>query len=296
MRNLFFVLTTVLFASQASAQVARVFLSGTGNDLNDCSVQSTPCRSLQGAHDQVSPSGEVIILTSGGFGTATITKSITIDAPNGVVAFNGRTINVNIAASDVVVLRGISMNGTIFADPVGVAFTTAGTLIIENSVISGFGKGIAMTGAAGHLAIVNSDIRNNANYGLQVNVGAGSDALVTVEHSRFEKNGTQGISVQGNAVAVIRDSTSTNQTGGIGVDGNAGDGPLVVIERTILAQNGTGIEATAVGQSTAVAQVSATTLIDNGAAVSNTVGSFVQSWVNNRVGGTNPFTGTLVEQ
>jgi len=36
----------LLVGASASAQVARVFLAGTGNDTSDCSNQATPCRSL----------------------------------------------------------------------------------------------------------------------------------------------------------------------------------------------------------------------------------------------------------
>ena len=71
----------LLFAAEAPAQIARVFLSGTGDDLNDCSNAGTPCRSLQGAVNQCPVNGEIIVMTSGGFGTATISQSLTINAP-----------------------------------------------------------------------------------------------------------------------------------------------------------------------------------------------------------------------
>ena len=80
----------MFFAVDLSAQVARVFLSGTGNDLNDCSDATTPCRSLQGAVNQCPVSGVVIVMATGGYGTANITKSLTINTPSGVVAFVAR--------------------------------------------------------------------------------------------------------------------------------------------------------------------------------------------------------------
>src|SRR5437762_5281198 len=89
------VVMTFCFAVDLSAQVARVFLSGTGNDLNDCSDATTPCRSLQGAVNQCPVSGVVIVMATGGYGTANITKSLTINTPSGVVAFVARTITVN---------------------------------------------------------------------------------------------------------------------------------------------------------------------------------------------------------
>src|SRR5207244_9282649 len=107
-------------AANASAQVARVFLAGTGNDAGDCTNQATPCRSLQGAVTACPVNGEIIILDNGGYGGATITKSLTVNASAGIVAFIARTINVNIASADQVVLRGLSMNGVVFGDPAGI--------------------------------------------------------------------------------------------------------------------------------------------------------------------------------
>src|SRR5438128_5623503 len=113
----------LLVATTASAQVARVFLAGTGNDAGDCTNQATPCRSLQGAVNACPVNGEIIILDNGGYGGATITKSLTVNASAGVVAFIARKISVSIGATDKVVLRGLSMNGAVFHDPNGILFS-----------------------------------------------------------------------------------------------------------------------------------------------------------------------------
>src|ERR1700737_1017960 len=93
------------------AQAARVFLSGTGSDSGDCSNAAPPCRSLQGAINQAAAGAEVVIVSSGGYGGATITKSITVNAPTRGHAFVGRTITVSIGIFETVTLRGLSMNG-----------------------------------------------------------------------------------------------------------------------------------------------------------------------------------------
>src|SRR5256886_8930437 len=113
----------LLVDASASARVARVFLAGAGNDANDCPNQATPCRSLQGAVTACPVNGEIIVLDNGGYGGATITKSLTVNASAGVVAFIARTITVNIGATDKVVLRGLSMNGAVFHDPNGILFS-----------------------------------------------------------------------------------------------------------------------------------------------------------------------------
>src|SRR5438128_5580606 len=126
----------VIVVPRASAQAARVFLSGTGSDAGDCSNAATPCRSLQYAIDQAAPGAEVVVVSSGGYGGATITKSITVNAPTGVIAFVGRKITVTIARTDTVNLRGLLMNGGVFGGPGGVVFTGGGSPDIEDYVIS----------------------------------------------------------------------------------------------------------------------------------------------------------------
>ncbi|HVR38995.1 MAG TPA: hypothetical protein VMU84_07850, partial [Thermoanaerobaculia bacterium] len=106
-------LVAFLAVPLAHAQIARVFLSGTGSDASDCTNAATPCRSLQGAIDQAPPGAEVIVMASGGYGGATITKSISVNAASGVVAFVARTITIN-APGSTVVLRGLTMNGINF--------------------------------------------------------------------------------------------------------------------------------------------------------------------------------------
>src|SRR5438034_3437203 len=140
--------------ASASAQVARVFLAGTGNDAGDCTNQATPCRSLQGAVTACPVNGEIIILDNGGYGGASITKSLTVNASAGVVAFIARTITVSIASTDKVVLRGLSMNGVVFGYADGIAFNGGGTLVGENSVIPGFAHAGINQSAAGSNVIV----------------------------------------------------------------------------------------------------------------------------------------------
>src|SRR5213596_4203282 len=142
--------------TSASAQVARVFLAGTGDDAGDCTNQATPWRSLQGAVTAFPANGEIIILDNGGYGGATITKSLTVNASAGVVAFIARSITVNISSTDKVVLRGLSMNGVVFGDGTGIAFTGGGTLVVENSVIAGFVSIGIKQAAAGSNLIVNN--------------------------------------------------------------------------------------------------------------------------------------------
>src|SRR5437870_3374518 len=86
----------VIVVPRVFAQPARVFLSGTGTAAADCSNAAAPCRRLQYATEQAAAGAEVVVVSSGGYAGAFITKSITVNAPTGVVAFVGRTISVQI--------------------------------------------------------------------------------------------------------------------------------------------------------------------------------------------------------
>src|SRR5262245_17075337 len=80
-----FIIAAVLLAvaGQAHAQANRTFVSGSGNDANPCSLPA-PCRSFAGAITKTNAGGEIVVLDSAGYGSVTITKSISISAPDGI--------------------------------------------------------------------------------------------------------------------------------------------------------------------------------------------------------------------
>jgi len=249
----------LLFAAEAPAQIARVFLSGTGDDLNDCSNAGTPCRSLQGAVNQCPVNGEIIVMTSGGFGTATISQSLTINAPTGVVAFNARTITVNIGFGDLVTIRGLSMNGAVYGDTYGIDFNgSGGTLVVENSVIAGFQVGIN-TGASVKLMVHHSELRNNSAYGMAVGGSA-----VTVEDSRFENNGQYGLYLYGGRGAVLSSVSTGNGTADFDIRSNVG-GPVatLLIDRCIASKSANGIRVDQNGTAAVTVRVTNSTITGN---------------------------------
>src|SRR3569832_151346 len=72
------VVAAIAFASPAHAQATRTWVSGNGNDANPCSY-TAPCKTFAGAISHTAAGGEIDALDPGGYGTVTITKSITID-------------------------------------------------------------------------------------------------------------------------------------------------------------------------------------------------------------------------
>ncbi|MEQ9093745.1 MAG: hypothetical protein RLN63_06525, partial [Miltoncostaeaceae bacterium] len=107
-------LSAGVIAPQASAQLARTWVSGVGDDANPCS-RTAPCRTLAGAITKTASGGEINAIDPGAFGSVTITKPITIDVSpfhGGVLAFaTGVLVNITPATTGDVVLRGLALNG-----------------------------------------------------------------------------------------------------------------------------------------------------------------------------------------
>src|SRR5580704_16938040 len=61
----------------ASAQAARTWVSGVGDDANPCS-RTAPCQTFAGAFAKTSAGGEIDCLDPGGFGALEITHAISI--------------------------------------------------------------------------------------------------------------------------------------------------------------------------------------------------------------------------
>src|SRR6188472_2854826 len=109
-----------VFPSLAQAQASRTWVSGVGDDANPCS-RTAPCKTFPGAISKTALNGEINCLDPGGFGTVTITKSITIDCHEIFASILNAGINaINIpldnftAAGEVrktVRLRNINFNG-----------------------------------------------------------------------------------------------------------------------------------------------------------------------------------------
>src|SRR4029078_8793 len=77
-----FVGCMLLGSSMAFAQATRTWVSGVGDDVNPCS-RTAPCKTFGGAISKTFINGEIDALDPGGFGTVTITKSMTIDGGQG---------------------------------------------------------------------------------------------------------------------------------------------------------------------------------------------------------------------
>src|SRR4051795_2127947 len=90
-----------LVPSVAFGQATRTWVSGVGDDANPCS-RTAPCKTFAGAISKTAAGGEIDCLDPGGFGTVTITKSITIDCDGtfgSILASGTNGVNVNDSAT-----------------------------------------------------------------------------------------------------------------------------------------------------------------------------------------------------
>ena len=237
-------------------------------------------------------------MSSGGYGGATITKSITVNAPTGVIAFVGRTITVAIASTDTVTLRGLSMNGAVFGDVNGIAFNAGGTLNIENTVISSFASfGVNDTAPGSNLWVHNCDVKKNT-YGIFVS-GTGTSAVI--ENSRAVENNT-GMEAGDSSTVAIRNSVAEgNGYAGFYANATAGGSTELVVDSCMSTNNNFGLRSLQIGAgSVATLRAGQNIVMNNTANLGAGSGSGLISQGGNRVGGatggTTGFTSTVAQQ
>jgi hypothetical protein len=105
----------IVISFPAQALSDRTWVSGTGTNSAPC-TRAAPCATFQFAHDQTNPSGEINCVDAGSYGQLAIAKAITISCEAGtagiLVAVSGNGIFINAAATDVVTLRGLDIEGS----------------------------------------------------------------------------------------------------------------------------------------------------------------------------------------
>ena len=268
----------------AEAQATRTWVSGVGDDANPCS-RTAPCKTFAGAISKTAPKGEINVLDPGGFGGVTITKSISIIADNflgGVLVSGTNAIVVNAAAADIVVLRGLDING-MTTGLNGIRFLNGAELHVENCQIYGFvQKGISVEAASpAQVFIKNTRIHNaiSATGGgiLLARTGIGSVAA-TLDNVRTVSN-RYGVRVEDGARAVVRNSeASGNNTNGYIAVGAAA---FLTLENSVANDN---INNGVLANTGAVVRISNVVVTGNGTGLNSSGGSIV-SFGNNRIAG-----------
>jgi hypothetical protein len=283
-------LTMLIFmlalSSIAQAQATRTWVSGVGDDLNPCS-RTAPCKTWAGAFSKTFINGEIDALDPGGYGTLTISKSITLDGGTGsgwgstlASGANGFIVNIAVNANDPlrqVILKHLSINGAGSSGAIGtrtgingINYIQGSQLIVEDCQIFNFattGIRVALTNS-GALDVtrttidscqvgishtttagtVNSSIRDSVIQNCTGN-GLQVDAgTVNISNSLIAKNGGAGMVAQGAIGSVINaDNNEVVNNGGAGISAGTASG-TVRIDNNAIHRNGTGLNNSGVMQ------------------------------------------------
>jgi hypothetical protein len=281
------------FASMAQAQASRTWVSGVGDDANPCS-RTAPCKTWAGAISKTAPCGEIDALDPGGFGAVTITKSITLDGTGtfaSILASLTTGIIINAAATDVVTIRGISING--FCNGIrGINVIQAKTVNIEDCVIFRFAnEGILINETSSsemNLNVRESVIRDNAGEGISLASLTGQ-VKATLDHVRVSGNGSNGVRALAGA-RVVADNCVFSHNAANGVLADAvGGGTIAHIRvwRSELSVNTQGVGAGKVGNAgTSLVELGQNQINNNNAfGVNLSTGGVVETFSNNSIRG-----------
>jgi hypothetical protein len=296
----------LMASAPAHAQATRTWVSGVGDDVNPCS-RTAPCKTFAGAISKTAAGGEINCLDSGGFGGVTIGKSLTIlcdGVVGGVLVSGSNGVLVNAASTDVVMLKGLDIEGlgmtTSGLGLNGVKVLAAAAVHIQDCVIrnfraaapNGFGIQIASSTAL-TFTVSRTSLFNNGTGatggGIQVRPTA-SSATGTITDVIANRNvfgiaadgggGTSGINI-----SVDHSEVNGNTVSGItSSSGAVGSGVMVM--RSTVSNNGTGLQQTGAGANIRIGESIVT---GNGAATSGTVNSYSSNQVNGN-GSDGPFT------
>jgi hypothetical protein len=204
-------LALVVFVFPAWA-APTTFVSGKGNNTNACSL-TAPCRTFAKAVSKTDSGGEVVVLNSAEYGPVTITKSISIIAPQGVYAainvLSGNGITIN-AGTSIVALKGLSIISQ--GGDNGIQSNAVGTLLVENCSVSGFiGYGIVHLAPDSNLIVRDSALQNN-HTGIEIDNISGT-VKAAIDRTKIDSN-YYGFNLyptgSGTARATVSNSTASN--------------------------------------------------------------------------------------
>jgi len=226
MNALILIIFATTFAASVQAQNTRSFVSGIGDDNNDC-LRATPCKTFAGAIAKTGINGEINCVDNDGYGAVTITKSITIDCEDtqGAILGSGTSgVIVNLGPASpadpkrIVRLRGLSINGQGTGSRGIWAVTGNGaptTIHVDQVVIAGFSEGILFNSDGGELIVRNSTIEDCSVRGVTVDSGVAFQLVfATLEGSNFVHN-AEGIRVETSAfVTAANCNISSNNADG----------------------------------------------------------------------------------
>jgi hypothetical protein len=224
------VASAVTYVTPGAAQATRTWVSGVGDDANPCS-RTAPCKTFAGAISKTANKGEISVLDPGGFGTVTITKSITINGEGtlaGVLSAGTNGINVNDSATATpdtieVNLRYLSINGA-GTGLDGIKFISGKKLSIEHCLIQNVtGDGIEVTTSTPNttggafLSVTDTRIEQTGAVGLNIAPANGPVNIKMDNVNQFRSATNSGLFLSGDIRANISNSSFSGNHAGAGV-------------------------------------------------------------------------------
>lgn len=285
-------LLLIMSAGSAQAQATRTWVSGVGDDANPCS-RTAPCKTFAGAISKTAANGEINVLDPGGFGAVTITKAITISSEGfegGVLVSGTNGIVISAAASDVITLKGLDIEG-LGTGLNGINFLGGGALHVINSRIKHFtNSGIAFTPSSGSpkLFVTDCYIQENASgttAGIMIKPSSTATATVSINRTQLLNNlvGLRIDTTIGGAIAATMRDSMVSGTVGVGayvvVGPNAG---TLLLDHVGVAGNGIGLAVHGVAATIIANQ---TTVTGNGTGLQINPSGQLISYKNNVVTG-----------
>ncbi|MBW7973501.1 hypothetical protein [Bradyrhizobium sp. BR 10289] len=289
----------LLGPSVAHAQATRTWVSGVGDDVNPCS-RTAPCKTFAGAISKTAAGGEINCLDPGGYGTLTITKSISVNCTGTLGStlnsggINGFVINDSATGTPgtvVVTLEGLEIEGAgTTPGASGIRFISGASLHVKNVTIrdqngTGAGHGISFVpNNNAKLIVENVTITNTGAAGgaggaaILVNPGPGVAAFALISKSHLHRGnfgvvgdssgGASGINI------VVRDTVANGfaNTAFLTTGSNIG----MMVDQSAATASGTGLSASA---GTTI-RVGSSIITGNGASVSGNVLSFGDNRIN----------------
>lgn len=279
-----------LLSPMAYGQATRTWVSGVGDDVNPGS-RTAPCKTFAGAISKTAAGGEIDCIDPGGFGTVTITKSMTIDGDGtlaSILASGTTGIIINAGANDVVTLRNLSIYGATTGLN-GIRILQAAEVNIENCVISEFpvagatqGRGIDITTSVPcRVNIKNTIVRGCSSGAVHSHPTAGG-VVVTVDKSHF-LNSQFGFRGNDRTSATINDSVLSGNVGA-GVVAEASTVASRINVNNCVASDNSAVGFSAVG-AFATITASNNTISLNGTGLTAFTGGSIISFGNNRNNG-----------
>jgi len=287
----------MLAAQIPLAQAQPVWVASFGLDSNPCS-RASPCATFSKAATLTSVS-EIRCADAGVFaaGGLTITRSLTINCEDNIGngLGPGETITVTTAATDIVLLKGIDINGARFgwaSGNGGIVFNGAGLLRLEKMTLGGFlgsGSGLVFkpTGPA-KLIMSDSTVGDNAGGNILIRPTGGAAASALFERVRVSGS-VFGIKADGSGQTSgvidvdVRDSVAAHHdNNGFIAASNPGQAEIRFKITHSSAFDNAAYGAVASGAQ-AFMIVSGSSLTGNGTGLAQIAGSTVASYGNNDV-------------